>query len=191
MERHLGEYSSPQCGHDAAFLLTTTHEGDAMSALLASADEQRQDGDGARARMTLPYPKFRKTDQIPWKPWVMQGVEYKLLSVNSRNGGFTCMLKVLPGVEAPIHQHIGAIEVMVLEGDVYYERSCIGRPGDYIFEPAGDIHQPHTDNGCVLFAVFDGPIAGLAADGSIAGIVDYKMMLEMAERDGVAEGVDR
>lgn len=145
----------------------------------------------AHERITLPYPKFQKIENIPWRPYAMEGVEYKLLSVNSRTGGFTCMLKVLPGVEAPIHQHIGAIEVMVMEGDVYYEEADIGVAGNYMFEPAGDIHQPRSKNGCVLFCVFDGPIAGLAPDGSIAGIIDYKMMLEMAERDGVADGVHR
>jgi len=157
-----------------------------------SSNTALQTGAGtARDKSTLPYPKFQKVDAIPWRPYAMEGVEYKLLSVNSRTGGFTCMLKVLPGVEAPIHQHIGAIEVMVMEGDVYYEEADIGMAGNYMFEPAGDIHQPRSKNGCVLFCVFDGPIAGLAPDGSIAGIIDYKAMLEMAERDGVAAGVHR
>lgn len=162
-----------------------------MSVMLCTAESQKTHGSAARDRITLPYPKFQKLDPIPWRPWVMEGVQYKLLSVNSRTGGFTCMLKVLPGVEAPIHHHLGAIEVMVMEGDICYEDADIGRPGDYMFEPAGDIHQPRTKSGCVLFCVFDGPIAGLAPDGSIAGIVDYKVMLEMAERDGVAAGVHR
>jgi len=161
-----------------------------MSTLLGDAAVQ-DDNAAARAKITLPYPRFQRLGPIPWKPWVMDGVAYKLLSVNSRNGGFTCLLKVLPGVEAPIHHHLGAIEVLVMEGDICYDASDIGGPGDYIFEPAGDIHQPRTENGCVLFCVFDGPIAGLAGDGSIAGIVDYKLMLEMAERDGVAAHVHR
>lgn len=162
-----------------------------MSITLRNESTGHEGKSAAHDRITLPYPKFQKIDTIPWRPYAMEGVEYKLLSVNSRTGGFTCMLKVLPGVEAPIHQHIGAIEVMVMEGDVYYEDSDIGVTGNYMFEPAGDIHQPRSKNGCVLFCVFDGPIAGLAPDGSIAGIIDYKAMLEMAERDGVADGVHR
>ncbi|NMG50390.1 hypothetical protein GO613_20045 [Azoarcus communis] len=161
-----------------------------MTAMLCSAEHQKGQS-GAHDRITRPYPRFQKLDPIPWKPWVMEGVMYKLLSVNRRTGGFTCMLKVLPGVEAPVHHHLGAIEVMVLEGDICYEEADIGRPGDYMFEPAGDIHQPRTASGCVLFCVFEGPIAGLAPDGSVAGIVDYKVMLEMAERDGVLAEVHR
>ena len=49
----------------------------------------------AHERITLPYPKFQKIENIPWRPYAMEGVEYKLLSVNSRTGGFTCMLKVM------------------------------------------------------------------------------------------------
>ena len=140
-------------------------------------------------RITLPYPKFQKICDIPWRPWVMEGIDYQLLSIDRRTGGFTCMLKVSSGTVAPVHHHLGGIEVMVLEGDVFYEESDIGRPGDYMYEPAGDIHQPHTKDGCVLFCVFSGPIAGLLDDGSVEGIVDAKTMLEMAKADGVADHV--
>lgn len=129
----------------------------------------------AHARITLPYPHFQKLESYPWKPWVMPGVAYKLLSINRRSGGFTCLLKVDPGTEAPVHHHLGAIEVIVLEGDIYYERN--------------DIHQPRSDGGCVLFCVFEGAIAGLGEDGNVVGIVDGRSMLEMATRDGAAQHV--
>lgn len=156
-----------------------------MSALLAM---QTTDSAVAR-RITLPYPLFEKIDAVPWKPWVMDGVSYKLLSVNGRTGGFTCLLQVAPGTKAPIHHHLGAIELLVLSGDIYYDHSNVGTPGDYMYEPAGDIHQPKSDTGCVIFCVFEGPIAGLADDGSVAGIVDGSTMLRMARQDGVADRV--
>lgn len=149
-----------------------------------------QQGDSAAQRLiTHPYPKFEKLDNLPWKPWVMDGVEYKLLSINGRTGGFTCLLQVAPNTKAPVHHHLGAIELIVLEGDIYYDRSNIGYTGDYMYEPAGDIHQPKTDSGCILFCVFEGPIAGIADDGSVAGIVDGKSMLDLATSHGVAGGV--
>lgn len=151
---------------------------------------QENDSEAYR-RITLPYPLFEKIDEIPWRPWVMEGVEYKLLSVNSRSGGFTCLLRVAPNTKAPVHHHLGAIELLVLSGDIYYDKSNVGVAGDYMFEPAGDIHQPKTDSGCVLFCVFDGPIAGVADDGSVAGIVDGKGMLEMAAGHGVVAAVHR
>ncbi|MEM8750788.1 MAG: 2,4'-dihydroxyacetophenone dioxygenase family protein [Pseudomonadota bacterium] len=142
------------------------------------------------AMLTLPYPTFTRTDKIDWKPWVMEGVHYKLLSLDDKNNGFTCLLKVEPGTVAPVHHHLGAIEVYVLEGEIYYEEADKGGPGDYIYEPAGDIHRPVSPAGCVLFCVFYGPIAGLDDDGNIAGIVDAKLMRAMANEHGVAAHLD-
>jgi 2,4'-dihydroxyacetophenone dioxygenase len=139
--------------------------------------------------LTLPYPRFRKVGAVPWKPWVMPGVSYKLLSVHTRSNGFTCLLKVEPGVKAPVHHHLGAIEVLVLEGDIYYHESDIGAAGDYIFEPMGDIHEPVSPRGCTLFCVFYGPIVGLDDDASIIGVLDGKTMLKMAQEHGVAQHV--
>ncbi|MEM7641714.1 MAG: 2,4'-dihydroxyacetophenone dioxygenase family protein [Pseudomonadota bacterium] len=143
----------------------------------------------AEALLTLPYPTFLRLGAVPWKPWVMEGVSYKLMSIDPRHGGFTCLLKVEPGVVAPVHQHLGGIEVLVLSGSIYYEEADIGQTGDYIFEPAGDIHRPVSPEGCELFCVFYGPISGLADDGSVAGTVDGKTMMEMAEAHGVAAHV--
>lgn len=140
-------------------------------------------------KITLPYPKFENLDVIPWKPYVMEGVEYKLMSVNNRTGGFTCLLRVAPNTTAPVHHHLGAIELIVLSGDIYYDKSDVGVTGAYMFEPAGDIHQPKSENGCVLFCVFDGPIAGLTDDGSVGGIIDGKFMLDLAKKDGIAANV--
>lgn len=145
-----------------------------------------QSGNLVDDMLTLPYPTFVRLAEIPWKPWVMEGVQYKLMSVDPRHGGFTCMLKVEPGVVAPVHQHLGGIEVLVTSGSICYTDEDVGRSGDYIFEPAGDIHRPVSRDGCELFCVFYGPIAGLGEDGAIVGVVDGKTMLSMAEEHGVA-----
>ncbi|MER2507625.1 MAG: 2,4'-dihydroxyacetophenone dioxygenase family protein [Amaricoccus sp.] len=141
--------------------------------------------------ITYPYPKFHDIDSIDWKPWVMEGVEYKLVSVNTRSNGFTIYLKVAPNTIAPVHHHLGSIELLVLEGDITYDGKDIGRPGSYMFEPAGDIHQPRTTKGCILFCVFEGPIAGLDDDGGILGIVDGKTMRAMAEGHGSSAILDQ
>lgn len=160
---------------------------------MSAVTEQRLPGQGDQSRaqqmVTLPYPLFQDLDRLPWSPWVMEGVSYKLLSVNNRTSGFTCLLKVEPGTVAPVHQHLGAIELLVLEGDIYYDPDAKGAAGDYMYEPAGDIHAPSSDGGCVLFCVFEGPIAGLAEDGTAALLVTHKLMGEMARGHGVAAGV--
>ncbi len=143
----------------------------------------------AQELITRPYPIFQHVEELPWNPWVMPGVSYKLLSVNNRTGGFTCLLKVEPGTVAPIHQHLGAIELLVLSGDIYYDPAAKGAAGDYMYEPAGDVHAPASDAGCVLFCVFEGPIAGLDDHGNVALIVTNKLMAAMAGEHGVATGV--
>jgi 2,4'-dihydroxyacetophenone dioxygenase len=130
--------------------------------------------------VTLPYPKFHRMGSVDWNPWVMDGVEYKLVSVDERTNGFTIFLRVAPNTIAPVHRHMGAIELLVLEGDLTYDGVDIGRAGDYMYEPSGDIHRPRSATGCILFAVFSGPIAALDDDGNIAGIVDGLGMRAMA-----------
>jgi anti-sigma factor ChrR (cupin superfamily) len=130
--------------------------------------------------VTLPYPKFHSMDGLEWNPWVMDGVEYKLVSVDDRTNGFSIFLRVAPNTIAPVHRHMGSIELLVLEGDLTYDGVDIGRAGDYMYEPAGDVHRPKSPSGCILFAVFNGPIAALDDDGNIVGIVDGKAMRELA-----------
>ena len=141
--------------------------------------------------VTLPYPKFQKMDDLDWNPWVMEGVDYKLVSVDERTNGFSIFLRVAPGTIAPVHRHMGAIELLMLEGDLTYDGVDIGRAGDYMYEPCGDVHRPRTTNGCILFAVFSGPIAALDEDGAIAGIVDGLTMRELARAHKAARIVDQ
>lgn len=151
--------------------------------------ERTTEGSPVTRMITLPFPRFIHAAGVPWQPWVMPGVDCKLLSVNRRTGGFTCLLKVAPGEKAPVHHHLGALEIYVLEGDMSYEPSDVGRAGAYLYEPAGDIHQPLCEAGSLLFCVFHGPIAGLDDDGGIAGIVDHVAIMRWAEESGVAEHV--
>ena len=141
--------------------------------------------------VTLPYPKFQKMDDLDWNPWVMEGVEYKLVSVDDRTNGFSIFLRVAPNTVAPVHRHMGSIELLMLEGDLTYDGVDIGRPGDYMFEPAGDVHRPRSKSGCILFAVFNGPIAALDDDGNIAGIVDGVTMRAMATAHGASRIIDQ
>jgi anti-sigma factor ChrR (cupin superfamily) len=151
--------------------------------------DKTTDGAPVTRLVTLPYPRFSNLEEIPWKPWVMPGVTCKLLSVNRVNGGFTCLLNVPPADVAPVHHHLGALEIFVMSGDMSYEDADIGRAGSYLYEPAGDIHQPRTKDGTVLLCVFHGPIAGLEDDGRVAGIVDQAAMLRWAEEHGVIDHV--
>ncbi|MEX6723736.1 2,4'-dihydroxyacetophenone dioxygenase family protein [Parapedomonas caeni] len=137
--------------------------------------------------ITQPHkPAFFDTSTLPWKPWVMEGTHYKLLSINPRTGGFTMLLKVDAGNEAPVHGHLGTVEAYIVEGGFGYGADR-GRVGAYVLEEGGINHQPDTDNdGVVMFAVAHGPLCGFNEDGSIAAVVDGKLMYQRAREHGVA-----
>src|SRR4051812_28514231 len=71
--------------------------------------------------VTLPYPKFQKMDDLDWNPRVMDGVEYNLGSLDDRTNGFSLFLRVAPNTVAPVHLHMGSIELLMLEGDLTYD----------------------------------------------------------------------
>jgi len=126
------------------------------------------------------HPVFMDAEQIPWTPWAIEGTHFKLLHVQQETGGFSMLLKVDAGNESPVHGHIGAVEVYVVEGEFGYEEDR-GKSGSYGYEPPGARHEPTSPNGCIMFAVAHGPIVGYEADGSVAGVIDGQAMFEMAE----------
>jgi anti-sigma factor ChrR (cupin superfamily) len=130
-------------------------------------------------------PAFFDSNTLPWKPWVMEGTHFKLLNIDKKTGGFTMLLKVDPGNEAPVHGHLGAVEAYVLSGEFGYDRDR-GGGGAYVYEEAASVHMPDSPGGTVMFAVVHGPLVGYNDDGSIAGIVDGKAMYELAKQHGVA-----
>lgn len=135
-------------------------------------------------------PVFTDTRDIPWTPWVIEGTHFKLLRVNDLTGGFTMLLKVDPGNEAPVHGHIGAVEAFVIDGEFGYEDDR-GGVGAYAFEPAGARHEPTSPNGSVMFAVVHGPLVGYDEAGNVAGVVDGAAMYELAKAAGVHGHLDQ
>lgn len=130
--------------------------------------------------ITPESPVFTNTEQIPWTDWVIEGTHFKLLHLHKESGGFSMMLKVDPGNESPVHGHVGAVEVYVVEGEFGYGEDR-GDAGYYGYEPPGARHEPTSPNGCLMFAVAHGPLVGYGPDGEVAGVIDGDAMFEMAK----------
>ncbi len=62
------------------------------------------------------------------------------------------------GTHIPIHEHFGGNEMFILQGTIEDEYGCYG-VGDWIRSPAGSVHNPWTDEGCILY-VKDGHLFG-------------------------------
>lgn len=134
-------------------------------------------------------PVFFDTKALPWTPWVIEGTHFKLLRVDPLTGGFTMLLKVDPGNEAPVHGHIGAVEAYVVDGEFGYEEDR-GGVGAYVFEPAGARHEPTSPDGAVMFAVIHGPLVGYDEHGNVAAVVDGAAMYELARAAGAHNHLD-
>lgn len=121
----------------------------------------------------------------------MPGTWFKLMGVNPATGGFSLFLKVDAGNEAPVHGHLGAAEGVVLTGGFGYGEDR-GREGDYVYEDGGIRHEPTTDSdGMTMFAVVHGPLCGYNPDGTVAGIVDARLMYDMAAAAGAADHIEK
>jgi len=136
------------------------------------------------------HPVFIDPATIPWTPWVIEGTFFKLMHVQEESGGFTMFLKVEAGNEAPVHNHVGAIEVYVMEGAFSYEDDR-GEAGYYGYEAAGAVHMPESPGGTIMFAVAHGPLSGFNPDGSVAGIVDGRALYEMAKANNAHKHLHR
>ena len=116
------------------------------------------------------------TDDLPWVWWAMKGSQFKLLSADRDSGHFTLLIKVAPGVTAPLHRHIGAVEAYVLEGSFHYSDDPTIRftAGCYLMEHAGAVHQPVSPDGALMLAHFHGPVEGLDEAGNVSGRIDWR-----------------
>ena len=76
----------------------------------------------------------------PWIPYA-EGVWVQLCRFNVTTGGFTVVLKGLPGAKLGVHYHTGTVHGFTLRGHWrYLEHDWIAKPGTFIFEPAGEAH---------------------------------------------------
>ena len=117
---------------------------------------------------------------LPWAPWAMRGTSFKLLSADPDSGRFSLLIRFDRDCEAPAHRHIGAVEGMVLDGGFHYADAPEQRftSGMYVLERDGAVHQPVSPEGALMFAVFHGPVEGLAEDGSITGRIDCQWHID-------------
>ncbi len=116
------------------------------------------------------------TDDLPWVPWALPGAEFKLLHADPESGRFSLMIRLAPGVVAPVHRHVGAVEGYMLSGGFYYhdEPERHFNAGSYLLERDGAVHQPVSEHGALMFAVFHGAVEGLDAAGNLTGRVDWR-----------------
>lgn len=90
------------------------------------------------------------TEGTPWQTEGEEGRAVKKLFEDPAYPERIRLTRLAAGTRIDKHEHPGGNEMLVLEGSISDE---YGRyeVGDWIRSPAGSVHQPWTDDGCVLY----------------------------------------
>ena len=79
-------------------------------------------------------------DESLWVPYA-DDVWLQPCCFNVTTGGFSVLLKGLPGAQLGVHYHVGTVRGYTLQGQWrYLEHDWIAKPGTFIYEPAGEAH---------------------------------------------------
>src|SRR4030088_2322141 len=131
--------------------------------------------------------------------WVRyaEGVSLQPCCFNVTSGGFSVVLKGLPGAKLGIHYHVGTVRGYTLRGHwSYLEHDWIAKPGTFIYEPAGEAHTlVITDDSpepAIIFFVVDGALVYLdkPVNGTFAAFEDVFSALELSRKFYREAGLD-
>ncbi|NJK68370.1 MAG: cupin-like domain-containing protein [Microcoleus sp. CSU_2_2] len=92
---------------------------------------------------------IRRSHDVKWKPFRVPGISIGRLFTDKEKREITCLMRLEPGIEFPLHRHAGVEEIFMLEGDLVVEGE-VCHQGDYIRSVPGSTHSPITQGGCLL-----------------------------------------
>lgn len=95
-------------------------------------------------------------ESMDWQPSQFEKISMKVLYRNDEEGEMTVLLKWEPGAVLPFHRHPEIEQSFVLQGS-FYDHDGICRAGQYVWRKPGSLHETHSDEGCILLAVYRKP----------------------------------
>jgi quercetin dioxygenase-like cupin family protein len=108
---------------------------------------------------------------VPWVPSPVPGKSSKPLRFLRDDRGFVELLRMEPGVAMPRHRHTGETHAFNVSGSRQLSSGEIIGPGDYVYEPPGNIDAWHVigDEPLIALVVVMGEVEDLDHDGSVRG----------------------
>lgn len=158
--------------------------------------------DPHREREQLALPPFAKREIVTTalpddeRVWVPQAenVWFRPLMLNTVNGGWANLLKVTKSGVVSRHRHPGPVHGYVIKGSWHYrEHDWVAHPGDYVFEPPGEIHTLVVDadmEEMITFFNVSGAMIYLNEDGATTGYEDVFTKVEMCLQHYRRVGLD-
>ena len=135
-------------------------------------------------------------DDGPWVPYA-DGVWFQPCCFNVTSGGFSVVLKGLPGAQLGVHYHVGTVRGYTMRGHWrYLEHDWVAKPGSFIYEPAGEAHtlvitDDSPEPALILFIVEGGLIyLDKARNGAFAAYEDGFTVLELTRKHYRKVGLD-
>jgi quercetin dioxygenase-like cupin family protein len=135
-------------------------------------------------------------DDGPWVPYA-EGVWIQPCCFDVTSGGFSVLLKGLPGAKLGVHYHVGTVRGYTMRGQWrYLEHDWVAGPGTFIYEPAGEAHTlVITDDSpepALIFFVVEGGLIYLdkPTGGAFAAYEDGFSMLELTRKYYREAGLD-
>ena len=95
-------------------------------------------------------------ERLDWLP-LRPGVEFHALYGQPGQGPAAALLRYAPGASVPAHRHSGIEHILVLQGAQRDERGVYGA-GTLLVSPAGSRHAIVSDEGCLVLAIWAGPL---------------------------------
>lgn len=119
-------------------------------------------------------------ETVPWVP-LSEGKWFKPVRFFSDNRGFVELLRIDPGVEIPLHRHTGEIHAFHLEGSRQLGTGEVIKPGDYVYEPSGNVDTWKVigEVPVTLFVVVMGAVEYIGPDNSITRSITGETLLEI------------
>jgi len=135
-------------------------------------------------------------DDRLWVPYA-DGVWFQPCCFNVTSGGFSVVLKGLPGSMVGTHYHVGTVHGYTMRGHWrYLEHDWVAKPGTYIYEPAGEAHtlmiMDDSPEPMITMFVVGGGLIYLekAKDGGFAAYEDGFTLLELTRKYYRDAGLD-
>src|SRR5688572_171154 len=96
-------------------------------------------------------------DRMAWPP-LRPGIRIRVLW--EAGGEKAALLAYEPGGEAPLHEHAGEEQILILEGWQEDASGTFG-PGTYLVNPAGTRHAVRSPGGCLVWIHWRRPVVFL------------------------------
>jgi len=129
-------------------------------------------------------------DGVPWVP-LPSGKSFKPLRFLRGDRGFVELLRLAPGEAIPLHRHTGEVHAFNLEGS---RQLCTGEviwPGDYVYEPTGNIDS-WTAIGevpLIVLVIVMGAVEYLDADGNVTRRYTARTLEDLYREHCVARNI--